>query len=43
MVANNIKGFYLDVDPTNVYFWLFAGIAVKLALLARPERPARGA
>jgi len=35
VVANNVKGFYLDLDPINVYFWLFLGITMKLAVLGR--------
>jgi hypothetical protein len=38
-----IKGQYLDIDPTNVYFWLFAGILAAIPRLDRapdstPER-----
>jgi hypothetical protein len=32
-----IKGQYIDLDPTNVYFWLLAGIAAKLATIERVE------
>jgi hypothetical protein len=32
-----IKGQYIDLDPTNVYFWLLAGIAAKLATIERTE------
>jgi hypothetical protein len=30
-----IKGQYMDFDPINVYFWLFAGIVMKLPALER--------
>ncbi len=33
------KGFHLDLDPTNVYFWLFAGFLFRLPHLA--TEPAR--
>jgi len=33
--ANTPKGQYLDFDPLNIYFWLFAGILFKLAVLDR--------
>ena len=29
-MINLWKGSYLDIDPLNVYFWLFAGILMKL-------------
>lgn len=29
----NFKGQYLDFDPLNVYFWLFAGLAFKVPAL----------
>jgi hypothetical protein len=36
-----LKGQYFDLDPLNVYFWLFVGLLFKLpALDAEPaERP----
>jgi hypothetical protein len=36
-----IKGQYMDFDPINVYFWLFAGILMKLPALERvkPDEP----
>lgn len=34
----SFKGAYIDIDPINVYFWLFAGMLARLpALDARPE------
>jgi hypothetical protein len=33
-----IKGQYMDFDPINVYFWLFAGILMKLPVLERREK-----
>ena len=32
-----VKGQYIDLDPTNVYFWLLAGIAARLATIDREE------
>jgi hypothetical protein len=36
-----IKGQYMDFDPINVYFWLFAGILMKLPALesVKPDGP----
>ena len=34
-----VKGQYLDLDPLNVYFWLFAGVLFKLPALEEPEPP----
>jgi len=47
MVLYGVKGQYVDIDPMNVYFWLFAGIVMKVAVLdATPEalgpEPERG-
>lgn len=33
----NVKGQYVDLDPMNIYFWLFAGILAKLPELERDE------
>ena len=33
----NVKGQYTDLDPMNVYFWLFAGMLAKLPQLDREE------
>jgi hypothetical protein len=35
------KGAEIDLDPINVYFWLFAGILLRLPSL-NPSSPARG-
>ncbi len=35
-----VKGFYIDLDPINVYFWLFAGILLRLPSL-EPTREAK--
>jgi hypothetical protein len=32
-----VKGQYLDLDPLNVYFWLFAGLLFKLPALEESE------
>jgi hypothetical protein len=32
-----VKGQYIDLDPTNVYFWLLAGVAAKLVTIERRE------
>ncbi len=37
MALNSFKGWLLDLDPINVYFWMFAGVLAKLPYLeARP-------
>jgi hypothetical protein len=36
-VLYGVKAPYLDLDPLNVYFWLFAGIALRLPSLAAPS------
>jgi hypothetical protein len=36
------KAQYLDLDPVNVYFWLFAGILLRLATLDRTPSSADG-
>lgn len=33
MICMGFKGWLIDLDPVNVYFWLFAGILLKLPLL----------
>lgn len=33
----NFKGSYLDLDPTNVYFWLLVGILLKLPTLDQQD------
>ncbi|MEJ7787374.1 MAG: hypothetical protein WKF96_21430 [Solirubrobacteraceae bacterium] len=33
LVFNNFKGSFLDLDPTNILFWLFVGILLKLPTL----------
>ncbi len=40
-VFHNAKGWSLDTDPINVYFWVFAGMLFKLPYLvpARVRRP----
>ncbi len=45
----NLKGQYMDIDPINVYFWLFAGVLARLPALdggasaeAAQARPAGG-
>ena len=37
MIVTSLKGWYLDLDPVNVYFWLFAGILFKLPYLRSQE------
>lgn len=32
-MVNGVKGQYVDIDPLNVYFWLFAGVLAKLPAL----------
>jgi hypothetical protein len=33
MFLNSFKGWQIDLDPINVYYWLFAGILLKLPVL----------
>ncbi len=33
MALNSFKGWQIDLDPINVYFWIFAGILLKLKYL----------
>jgi len=33
MILNSFKGWQIDLDPINVYFWVFAGVLMKLPLL----------
>ncbi len=40
-VAWSLKGWILDLDPTNVVFWIFAGILLRLPSLATAQAPAR--
>jgi hypothetical protein len=35
----SLKGPVIDLDPVNVYFWLFAGVLLKVAMLERGARP----
>jgi hypothetical protein len=37
-----VKGAFLDIDPLNVYFWLFAGILMKLPKLDAIEGYSQG-
>ncbi len=34
-IVYSLKGQYIDMDPTNVYFWLFAGVLARVPALAR--------
>ncbi len=36
-LAYNLKGQYMDIDPIDVYFWLFAGLLARVAVLDRDE------
>ena len=42
IVLNNFKGWQIDLDPVNVYFWMFAGFMLKLGYL-EGEIPGGGA
>ncbi|MGQ0664371.1 MAG: O-antigen ligase family protein [Pseudomonadota bacterium] len=42
MLLHALKGWQLDLEPINYYFWLFAGILLRLPSLARPA-PSRSA
>lgn len=37
MALNCFKGWLMDLDPINVYFWVFAGIAGRLAAVSDSE------
>ena len=37
MALNSFKGWLLDLDPINVYFWVFAGVLAKLSYLHLAE------
>jgi hypothetical protein len=41
-IAYCMKGQYLDMDPTNVYFWLFAGLLTAIPQLDRAANPEEG-
>ena len=41
IVASSLKGWMIELDPVNVYFWLFAGLIVKLAALGDESSNAR--
>jgi hypothetical protein len=44
VLVSNFKASYLDLDPTNVYFWLLVGVLLKLPVLdAAYRRPEDGA
>ena len=38
MALNSFKGWLLDLDPINVYFWVFTGLLFRLPSLAAEER-----
>ncbi len=38
MELSGFKGWQIDLDPINVYFWMFAGILLKLKYLDRPSQ-----
>jgi hypothetical protein len=40
ILINGLKGQYIDLDPANVYFWLFAGVLVRTWALDRQREPA---
>ncbi len=42
LVFNNFKGTNLDFDPTNVVFWLFIGMLLKLPRIDSARIPAAG-
>jgi hypothetical protein len=41
VLVYNAKAQYFDLDPINVYFWLFSGILMKLPLLERETLEAK--
>ena len=42
-IVNCWKGSYLDIDPMNVYFWLLAGVLLKLPALEKVRSAGRPA
>jgi hypothetical protein len=40
--VNSFKGWMVDLDPVNVYMWLFVGMLLKVRLLARRPSDAVG-
>ncbi len=40
MALNSFKGWQMDLDPVNVYFWIFAGLLFKLPALDARTAPA---
>jgi O-antigen ligase len=34
---NSFKGWLIDLDPLNIYYWLFAGILLKLSVLEQAQ------
>jgi hypothetical protein len=41
MILNSFKGWQIDLDPINVYFWVFAGVLMKLPALDKMVDRAR--
>ncbi|MBI3451799.1 MAG: hypothetical protein HY057_03000, partial [Rhodospirillales bacterium] len=41
MALNSLKGWQMDLDPTNFYYWLFLGILLRLPSLDEPADPGR--
>jgi hypothetical protein len=39
-VLSAMKGPFIDLDPVNVYFWLFAGVLARVPVLERIEEAA---
>ena len=33
MFLNSFKGWQMDLDPVNVYYWLFVGLLLKMPVL----------
>jgi len=42
MALNNFKGWLIDLDPINVYFWVFVGLLAKLTYLDAPPGKSTG-
>jgi hypothetical protein len=41
-MLNSFKGWMVDLDPVNVYMWLFVGTLLKVRVLDRRASSARG-
>ncbi len=38
IIIQSVKGWSLDLDPANVYFWLYSGILMKLEVISKNNK-----